>query len=392
MEVAARTFLQTEAPFALTPQDSKTDIRVSVWDTRGFWTIKPDYQGIFDNNVDFRAKTVTLEDDGRRQVPCAMGSPQASQKLYLLGDSQTFGWGLSDTETWANRLQCALNKKMQNAYQVRNYGFPGAQVDQIFKRGIQQIVPATRPGDVVIISITWNDLINFYSGRVFVRYAAAEAGLSVNEDTWNSIAPIKSPLFEKNISRNPASLALQLKMPLHYLNPPSWRYSFYLKHGIFVPSLSSTDAFLVSMKYASVVFRIALSTARLIYYRWRSKESLIRKFPKDTVANNFFVIKSLTTAFERKGAQVIVQLLPPRQFFDTYYYRTYSNNGLTFPTQDYMGYLAKPWCERMGLTCQNPFSKLKTVTRDAHSFTFDGHYNAAGALVISNALIDKIKP
>ena len=93
--------------------------------------------------------------------------------IFLLGDSQTFGWGLSNDETWANQLQCVLNKQVPDTYRVKNFGFPGAQVDQIFKRGIEQVMPATRSGDVVIISITWNDLINFYAGRVFVRNAAA---------------------------------------------------------------------------------------------------------------------------------------------------------------------------------------------------------------------------
>ena len=253
-------------------------------------------------------------------------------------------------------------------------------------------MPATRSGDVVIISITWNDLINFYAGRVFVRNAAASVGLRVNENTWDSIAPKNSIKKMMKTYRSRENLTLQLMRPLRYLNVPSWRYPFYQKYGLFLPSFVSPSAFLNSIKHISAAYRIMLSSVKMIYYRVRSEESLLRKFPKDTIANNFLVIKSLTSAFERQGVKVIVQLLPPRQFFDDFYYHSYSNNGQTFPTQDYLGYLANPWCKLMHLNCQNTYQYLKTSIPDKHSFTNDGHYNEAGALVIAKGLIEKFFP
>jgi hypothetical protein len=128
----------------------------------------------------------------------------------------------------------------------------------------------------------------------------------------------------------------------------------------------------------------------MIYYRLRSHKTLLKQFSKDTFANNFLVIKSLATAIERREARLIVNLLPSRLFFDNYYYRSYSKEGRAFPTPDYMGHIAKPWCVQMNLNCHNSFDVLTTNTRDAHSFAFDGHYNSEGAKVIANALLQEL--
>ena len=372
--------------------DANTDIRPSVWDTRGFWTWKPGFKGIFDNNVDFRSKSLVINKDGSRRIPCAEAIKASSYQIYLLGDSQTFGWGLSDEETWANRLQCALAKRVSNRYRVRNFSFPGAQMDQIFSRGIEQIIPAIKAGDVVIVSMSWNDLINFYSGRSFVKRAAIRSGLKLNYKRWGSITGKIQTQPASSIQADENSLHLQLTKPLRYLNPPSWRYSVYRDYGIFLPSFNSLSAFLGSMKYVSAAYPILTSSARVIYYRLRSVEAFRKKLPKDTFTNNFLVIKSLATAIERREARLIVNLLPSRLFFDNYYYSSYSNDGRAFLPQDYMGNIAKNWCGRMNLDCHNQFEVLKTSTRDAHSFAFDGHYNSAGAKVIANALLQKLIP
>ena len=390
IEILARAISDVESPYAFQPLDRDIDIRSSVWDSRGFWTWKPNFKGVFDNNVDFHAKSIFINEDGSRRTPCSEHLNTSHHQIYLLGDSQTFGWGLSDEETWANRLQCALNNTSSIRYQVRNFSFPGAQMDQIFNRGIEQIIPATKPGDIIIVSMSWNDLINFYAGRSFVKRAAIRAGLSLDYTRWGSITGEAAGQRASPIEINGNSLRLQLTKPLRYLNPPSWRYMLYRDYGIFVPAFDSLKAFLSSMKYLSAAYRMLWSSARLIYYQLRGDKALLKKFPKDTFANNFLVVKFLATEIERRGAKLILNLLPSRLFYDDYYYRSYSNDGIAFPTPDYMGYIAKPWCIQMNLDCHNPFDVLKTSTRDAHSFAFDGHYNSEGARLIANALLHKL--
>jgi hypothetical protein len=66
-----------------------------------------------------RHLVITTDAAAHRIVP---GAPVAvARKLYLIGDSQTFGWGLSDNETIAASLQ----KRLGPQWQVINLGVPG---------------------------------------------------------------------------------------------------------------------------------------------------------------------------------------------------------------------------------------------------------------------------
>lgn len=50
-----------------------------------------------------------------------VGQPNDGKGIHLIGDSQVFGWGLSDYETIASRLQALLG----GSFKVVNHGVPG---------------------------------------------------------------------------------------------------------------------------------------------------------------------------------------------------------------------------------------------------------------------------
>ena len=56
-------------------------------------------QGVMDNGIDFRGKSLTVDDAGTRSVMCRQ-KKAGVPRVFLVGDSQTFGQGLSDGETW----------------------------------------------------------------------------------------------------------------------------------------------------------------------------------------------------------------------------------------------------------------------------------------------------
>jgi len=66
-----------------------------------------------------RRVTVTIGEDARRIVPAA--PTEAEREIWLIGDSQVFGWGLDDAETVAARLQTYLGAD----YRIVNAGVPG---------------------------------------------------------------------------------------------------------------------------------------------------------------------------------------------------------------------------------------------------------------------------
>jgi hypothetical protein len=61
---------------------------------------------------------ITIDGEGNRLTP---GANPAGRPLHLIGDSQVFGWGLSDGETVAARLQAQLGPSVR----VVNHGTPG---------------------------------------------------------------------------------------------------------------------------------------------------------------------------------------------------------------------------------------------------------------------------
>lgn len=381
IETAARLFVAVPAPYPMAPAST-------VGDSRGFWTMKPGFAGAFDNRVDFRAKAVTVGPDGARTIPCARAVTGASPRVFLIGDSQTFGWGLDDAEAWPNRLQCLLDDRRPGAFHVVNLAVPGTQADQYWQRGYTQVIPALRGGDTVVVSLTWNDLVTFYAGDAAVARALEIAGLRERAGVEPlSVAAVPAPARgtgPAHDGRDP--LAYHPTAPLQVLNPETWRYRLHRKFGVFVPSFDSFWAFVDSLGSISAAVHVAVPKLRLLYYRLRPDTAFQAKVSHRGFDQNFLVLKALEHLVVERGGRFLVQLLPNRLFFDDAYYRSYSKNGVAFPARDYMGHVSAPRCASLGLTCVNRFDALKTADVDAYSFPFDGHYNAAGAARIADAL------
>ncbi len=380
--------------FVAMPLPYNSDPGAVVRDARGFWTMQPGARFVFDNRVDFRDKPVHIDPDGGRRIPCAKGIPRDARRIILIGDSQTFGVGLADGETWANRVQCRLNSAGGGKKRVYNLGVPGTGVDEYFNRGVNQVVPAVRPGDIVVVSLTWNDLHTFYTGESWLRAVLERAGLQERGSDDPTTAEVRA-LARQDETPSPVNgtvpLASRPATPIRRLHRPTWRYRMYRDYGLFIPATESLWEFGQSMVYVSAAFRVAWSRARLLYYRFRPSDELFRKIPKRAFKANFLVLKALDTMLRRRGAEMVIQLLPNRLFFDDYYYRAYSQNGVVFPARDFVGYVSKPFCDSLKLKCLNRFPDLRTAERDAHTFAFDGHFNEAGAARIAAALATDLK-
>ena len=362
-EAFARIWFSPPNPYSMRPG-------LLVLDKRGFWVIEPEFHGKYDNRVDFKAKDLTVTKYGTRLVPCLSKEDPTGNRIFLIGDSQTFGVGLSDKETWANLLQCRLNASSETSWMVYNMGIPGINIDQYYTRTEKMLSKAIRPGDHVIVSVTWNDLHTKQSNE-FVHRLINEIQQS---DTPNTQSPGSDVLD------------LQLIKPLRRYQEATWRYWLHQKTGIFIPSFNSPGEFVSSAPYVSVLLGIILPKARLLYYRFRDTGTLAKKIGPETFSNNFQLLSAISTLVKRRGGRLIVNLLPNRLFFDDYYYKSYSQDKKGFPAQDYMMYVAQPHCAQLELECITSFPALATSKRDDHTFPFDGHYNEVGAARIAEFL------
>lgn len=125
------------------------------------WTYAPGVYTLVRN-------TVTMLDDGTRLVPDTNAS--AAKTLVFVGDSITFGYGVDDDETFANRIALALPD-----VHVYNTGITGYNSTNVL-REVQQYPDA----DGIVYLITYNDddgeyIPNFYAAPPSLSWIAVYA-------------------------------------------------------------------------------------------------------------------------------------------------------------------------------------------------------------------------
>ncbi len=136
-----------------------------------FWSPQPGFSG------PFLGKQVTINSLGLRgpEVPARA----AGRRLLLcLGDSITFGYGLSDEETYPAQLGLLLAAR---GVDVVNGGVTGFTSQQV-RRRLELLLPRLRP-DGVTVCIGWNDrTLRKVDDRTYARRLAASMALQSAAD------------------------------------------------------------------------------------------------------------------------------------------------------------------------------------------------------------------
>ncbi len=115
-------------------------------DRRLFWRLRPD-QTV--TSRFFEGRTYHINSLGLRGEEIV--DIKRRPRILALGNSCTFGWGVTDEETYVAQLESLLG----GAYQVINGGIPGYSSFQ-GKRFFEHELASLRP-DVVLICYAWND-------------------------------------------------------------------------------------------------------------------------------------------------------------------------------------------------------------------------------------------
>jgi lysophospholipase L1-like esterase len=152
---------------------------------------RADFTGQFSNN---EFNTVITHDHNGFRLHTNPPPKSAQTTAYVLGDSFTWGWGVTQGEVFTDLMQ-----KMAPKIRVANRGRPGiGTVIQyhIFKKHIE---PDLRPGDVVLVAFFWNDFDDCFQDPYF-HAAIAEDGRIVERKTQGDLGnPIT--LFLKHNSK-----------------------------------------------------------------------------------------------------------------------------------------------------------------------------------------------
>lgn len=365
LEIGLRFFITLPSPLVMSP-------RLLVMDQRGFWVFEPGLKTVMDNFTDFRGKTVTIGANGLRHIPCHNPAKTGREnRIFVIGDSQTFGFGLADDEAWPNRLQCLLNKT-QPATRIHNLGIPGINTDQYLVR-LAQIWPSLTTDDRVVVVVTWNDL------------ATAQNRLPLDKIGIRPCPP-------GSIHQPHPDFPLCLQEPKRYLNPDTtWRLKLYRSTGLFIPSFEGVKAFTDTLPMASAIGFVLIPRLKILWYSWRGKTALFDKLPEGSFADNIKIVAKMRDLVAQKGAGFDVILLPNRIFSDDYYYRAYSKGGAVFKERDFPKHATASLCQQHSLSCFSLFNALRTSERDRYTFDYDGHLNPAGADAVARALATRFR-
>lgn len=120
------------------------------------------------NEFDFTAKIDVI---GIRMGSERQSSGWGSPCILCIGDSFTFGWGVSDSETWPSKLEAYL-KKNGIQIQVYNCGQPGTTTTE-YKEILRRVVPVLHPDLVLVGVLQGDDLADIYQARFIQKKSRA---------------------------------------------------------------------------------------------------------------------------------------------------------------------------------------------------------------------------
>jgi lysophospholipase L1-like esterase len=112
-----------------------------------FWRMRPNHQG---TSRFFDGKRYRLNSSGLRGPE--IDPVKSRVRILALGNSCTYGWSVSDSDTYVARLQASLGDR----YEVINCGVPGYSSYQgrvFFQRELLRLQP-----DIVLVMFGWNDI------------------------------------------------------------------------------------------------------------------------------------------------------------------------------------------------------------------------------------------
>ncbi len=121
-----------------------------VYDATVGYGGKPDFEGRF-RTVDFDVR-VAHNGDGFRRQEHRHAAAGHGQRIYVFGDSFTWGWGVEQGEVYTDQMSRSLKE-----YEVQNFGLDGSgtiQQHALFERHVKQQL---RPGEMVLLGFFSND-------------------------------------------------------------------------------------------------------------------------------------------------------------------------------------------------------------------------------------------
>lgn len=149
MELVLRTFLPPVIDWVYPQETYLYD------DQTGHWLV-PNQQAFTHDKV------VITNSEGLRDQEYAASAPEGTIRILAIGDSQTFGNGLSLEETWPKQLETILNRNPgKTSYEVINAGIASTDTWQ-HEIILGRLLPKYNP-DIVVLAFYVNDVVKRFT-------------------------------------------------------------------------------------------------------------------------------------------------------------------------------------------------------------------------------------
>lgn len=120
--------------------------------------VRNDFLLSYTLNPAFQSREIHINQKYARGTDFSTKKDKSYMRIFTLGDSCTFGWHLSDKETYPYLLEKILNKDTgSKKFEVINFGTPGyssLELLNMLENHIHKLSP-----DIITVMIGWNDSI-----------------------------------------------------------------------------------------------------------------------------------------------------------------------------------------------------------------------------------------
>lgn len=175
---------------------------MTIREIPGYMTMvtgRPGFDGFFSqNNGDFRVRVSINADGHRTSEPISA----ASGRLWAIGDSFTFGWGVEEARRFPEVAASALS------IAVYNLASPGADVCGY--RALRAMMPADAVPRAVVVGLTLeNDVADYDCAALFTNHALP---IDSARWSWPSLSDTKQFLMTQSALYNFAAVSVK-RMP-----------------------------------------------------------------------------------------------------------------------------------------------------------------------------------
>ena len=305
---------------------------------------------------------VTYNLTARRMNDEWSAADASKKRIVVLGDSHTFGYGLSGKNAWPNVLEQDLSERKAEPdtppVVVYNLGVPGYGVDQYYLR-LREDGWRLNPS-IVVLGFSPNDIIGILGNPAGRSYFTIDQDSGeLVENTGRAVPAVKSANFS----------FVQL-----------------LQRSIFVRQLVRTSAFY----WFAARFQEATGRAA-----WPTKEPFFRKVPNAEEQHSWELIQKLIERIyadcEARGVPLVVVFIP--HLYHVYDDLWDSSLG-NFPA-DYdrmiMNKLLADLVVKTNGHFVDPSAALKSFVETTGkwvTFKYDGHINSEGSEIIAREVAD----